>query len=105
MLLEAVLTFLLVFVVFATASTQKARSTRIRGFAIGLTITMDIFVGGSFHRRVDESSAHIRPRARRPPLANHGVYWVGPLFGGVIAGGSSTTRFSFATSLPSTERI
>ena len=86
MLLEAILTFFLVFVVFATAADAKGAFNKIAGFAIGLTITMDILFGGPF------TGAAMNPaRAFGPALAahhwtNHGVYWVGPLFGGVVAG-------------------
>jgi MIP family channel proteins len=84
--LEAVMTFLLVFVVFATAADAKGAFNKIAGFAIGLTITMDILFGGPF------TGAAMNPaRAFGPALAtshwqNHGVYWAGPLLGGVIAG-------------------
>lgn len=86
MLLEAVMTFFLVFVVFATAVDAKGAFNKIAGFAIGLTITMDILFGGPL------TGAAMNPaRAFGPALAarhwtNHGVYWVGPLFGGVLAG-------------------
>jgi MIP family channel proteins len=84
--LEAVMTFLLVFVVFATAADAKGAFSKIAGFAIGLTITMDILFGGPF------TGAAVNPaRAFGPALAtshwqNHGVYWAGPLLGGVLAG-------------------
>jgi MIP family channel proteins len=86
MALEAVLTFFLVFVVFATAADNKGAYAKIAGFAIGLTITMDILFGGPF------TGASMNPaRSFGPALAahhwnNHGVYWVGPLLGGIIAG-------------------
>lgn len=86
MVLEAVLTFLLVFAVFATAVDSKGAFSKIAGFAIGLTITMDILLGGPF------TGAAMNPaRAFGPALAahhwqNHGVYWIGPLFGGLLAG-------------------
>ena len=86
MALEAVMTFFLVFVVFATAVDAKGAFNKIAGFAIGLTITMDILFGGPF------TGASMNPaRTFGPALAtrhwnNHGVYWVGPLFGGILAG-------------------
>jgi MIP family channel proteins len=86
MALEAVLTFFLVFVVFATAADNKGAFNKIAGFAIGLTMTMDILFGGPF------TGASMNPaRSFGPALAahhwnNHGVYWVGPLLGGIIAG-------------------
>jgi MIP family channel proteins len=86
MVLEAILTFLLVFTVFATVVDAKGAFNKIAGFAIGLTITMDILLGGPF------TGAAMNPaRAFGPALAahhwqNHGVYWIGPLFGGLLAG-------------------
>jgi MIP family channel proteins len=84
-LLEAVMTFFLVFVVFATAVDPKGAFNKIAGFAIGLTVAADILLGGPF------TGASMNPaRSFGPALAahhwnNHGVYWAGPLLGGVIA--------------------
>lgn len=84
--LETLLTFFLVFVVFATAVDSRGASHKIAGFAAGLAITVDILFGGAF------TGAAMNPaRALGPALAahhwqNHGVYWVGPLLGGVLAG-------------------
>jgi len=86
MILEAAITFLLVFVVFATAADARGAFNKIAGFAIGLTVTVGILFSGPF------TGGAINPaRAFGPALAahhwtNHGVYWVGPLFGGVLAG-------------------
>jgi MIP family channel proteins len=83
--IEAVMTFFLVFVVFATAVDERGAFNKIAGFAIGLTITMGALMGGPL------TGAAINPaRAFGPALAsgiwaNHGVYWAGPLIGGVIA--------------------
>ncbi|HYA97530.1 MAG TPA: aquaporin, partial [Methylomirabilota bacterium] len=46
LLLEGIMTFFLVWVVFATAVDEKGAFNKIAGFGIGLTITMDILVGG-----------------------------------------------------------
>jgi MIP family channel proteins len=84
--IEAVMTFLLVFVFFATVADAKGAFNKIAGFAVGLAITMDTLFGGPF------TGAAMNPaRAFGPALAtthwqNHGVYWAGPLLGGVIAG-------------------
>jgi len=86
MILEAVMTFFLVFVVFATAVDERGAFNKIAGFAIGLTVTMGVLLGGPF------TGAALNPaRALGPALAanhwtNHGVYWIGPLAGGVAAG-------------------
>ncbi len=86
MIFEAVMTFFLVFVVFATAVDEKGAFNKVAGFAIGLSITMNALFGGPF------TGAALNPaRAFGPALAanhwnNHGVYWIGPLAGGVAAG-------------------
>jgi MIP family channel proteins len=86
MILEGVMTFFLVFVVFATAVDERGAFNKIAGFAIGLTVTMGVLLGGPF------TGAALNPaRALGPALAanhwtNHGVYWIGPLAGGVAAG-------------------
>jgi glycerol uptake facilitator protein len=84
MALEAALTFVLVFVAFATAVDANGVSGKIAGFATGLTVTAGMLLGGPF------TGAAMNPaRAFGPALAahhwtNHGVYWIGPLFGGIL---------------------
>ena len=86
MVLEAVTTFFLVWVVFATAVDLRGTFKAIAGFGIGLTITLGIMVAGPF------TGAALNPaRAFGPALAsghwlNWGIYWVGPLAGGFVAG-------------------
>jgi len=83
-LLEAILTFFLVIAVFGTAIDPRA--PKIGGFGIGLTVMVDILVGGPL------TGAAMNPaRAFGPALVagfwdNHFVYWIGPLVGGGIAG-------------------
>ena len=84
--LEAFTTFLLVFVVFATAADAKGAFHKIAGFAIGLTITMDILVAGPFTGGAMNPARTFGPALAAHDWANHGVYWVGPLLGGVVAG-------------------
>lgn len=82
--LEVVLTFFLVLVIFGTA--VDSRAPKIGGLAIGLTVTLDILAGGPI------SGAAMNPaRTFGPALAsghwnNHIVYWIGPLIGGALAG-------------------
>ncbi len=86
MCLEAIMTFLLVFVVFATAVDPKGAFDKIAGFAIGLTITVDILVGGPFTGAAMNPARAFGPALATHRWANHGVYWIGPLFGGLLAG-------------------
>ncbi|MFQ5694931.1 MAG: MIP/aquaporin family protein [Terriglobia bacterium] len=84
-LLEAALTFFLVFVVFATAIDERGAFKMVGGFAIGLVVTFDILAGGPL------SGASMNPaRSFGPALVSgfweaHWVYWVGPLAGGAMA--------------------
>jgi aquaporin TIP len=81
--LEAVMTFFLMLVVFGTA--LDGRGPKLGGLAIGLTITVDIFLGGPL------TGAAMNPaRAFGPALAqlswdDHLVYWIGPVIGAVVA--------------------
>ena len=86
MLLEAATSFLLVWVVFATAADAKGAFNKIAGFAIGLTVTMDILFAGPFTGAAMNPARAFGPALASHHWANHGVYWVGPLFGGVLAG-------------------
>ena len=86
MLLEGVMTFLLVFVIFATAVDSHGAASKVAGFAIGLTITMDILMGGPLTGAAMNPARAVGPALASHQWANHGVYWVGPLLGGVIAG-------------------
>jgi aquaporin Z len=86
MLLEAVASFFLVLVFFATSVDERGTFRSIAGFGIGLTITIGTLAIGPF------TGAAMNPaRAFGPTLAsnhwtNWGVYWIGPLAGGFIAG-------------------
>ena len=84
---EALLTFFLVLVVYATAIDPRGAFNKIAGFAIGLVLLFDILVGGPM------TGAAMNPaRAFGPALlagivdANHFlIYWVGPLVGAILA--------------------
>ncbi len=85
MLVEAILTFFLVFTVFGTGT--DARAPRgVYGAAIGLVLTFDILFGGPL------TGAAMNPaRAFGPALASgfwntQLLYWVGPLVGALLAG-------------------
>lgn len=86
MMIEAVLTFLLVFVIFGTAADKNCAFAKLAPFAIGLTITGDILAGGVL------TGAAVNPaRAFGPALVgrywlNQSVYWIGPIAGGIAAG-------------------
>ncbi len=84
--LEALITFFLVLVYFATTSEENIDSRSLSSFAVGLVYTIGILIAAPF------TGAALNPaRAFGPALAsthwsNQGVYWVGPLAGGFLAG-------------------
>jgi MIP family channel proteins len=83
---EAVMTFFVVFVFFATTVDKRNASPQSAGLAVGLAVTVAVLLGGPF------TGAGLNPaRVLGPALAaNHwtniGVYMIGPLGGGVVAG-------------------
>lgn len=86
MILEAIATFFLVWVVFGTAADSKSSSGKFAGVAIGLTVTMGILFAGPFTGAALNPARAFGPALIASKWLNHGVYWVGPLFGGFLAG-------------------
>ncbi len=85
MLLEGVTTFLLVLVFFATALDSNSSINKIAGFAIGLAITAGAIVSLPFTGASMNPARALGPALASRHWANHGVYWIGPLLGGVLA--------------------
>jgi MIP family channel proteins len=86
MALEAVTTFFLVLVVFATAVDSRGTFRAIAGFGIGLTIALGILVAGPFTGAALNPARSFGPALASGHWLNWGIYWVGPLAGGFIAG-------------------
>jgi MIP family channel proteins len=86
MVLEAVTSFFLVLVVFATAVDERGVFRSIAGFGIGLTITLGILVAGPFTGAALNPARAFGPAVASGHWTSQGVYWVGPLAGGFIAG-------------------
>jgi MIP family channel proteins len=86
MVLEAVATFFLVLMVFATAVDEKGTFRSIAGFGIGLSIALGILVIGPFTGGALNPASALGPALASSHWANWGVYWVGPLAGGFLAG-------------------
>jgi aquaporin TIP len=85
-LIEAVMTFLLVFVIFGTAADKNSAFGKLAPFAIGLTFSMDILLGGVLTGAAMNPARAFGPALVSHAWANQGVYWVGPLAGGIAAG-------------------
>jgi MIP family channel proteins len=83
-LIEAILTFFLVFVVYGSA--VDARAPKIGGLAIGLTVALDIMFGGPLTGAAMNPARTFGPALASGHWNNHMVYWIGPLIGGALAG-------------------
>jgi len=84
--LEALITFFLVLVYFATTSDDNIESRSLSGFAVGLVYTIGILVAGPFSGAALNPARAFGPALASTHWANQGVYWVGPLTGGFVAG-------------------
>lgn len=92
MLLEGVMAFILVIAYFATILDERGTFNKVAGFAVGLVVSAEVLVATAFlGGTVPVGASAINPaRTFGTALASwhwrgHGVFWVGPLFGGVIA--------------------
>jgi MIP family channel proteins len=83
-LVEAILTFFLVFVVYGTAVDQRA--PRLAGLIIGATVTLDILFGGPLTGAAMNPARVFGPAVAGNFWKAHYVYWIGPLLGGAAAG-------------------
>jgi aquaporin TIP len=83
--MEAVLTFFLVWVVFATALDPEGAFGKIAGLAIGLVITMDILAGGPFTGAAMNPARSFGPAVVSGELTGIWVYFLGPVIGGTVA--------------------
>lgn len=100
MALEAALTFFVVFVVFATAGDDvDSAPGGVAGLAVGLTIVMGALFGGPFTGAAMNPARAFGPALVAPHWQNQGVYWVGTLFGAIIAAFVSERLFAAARRL------
>jgi aquaporin Z len=83
--LEGILTFLLVTVVFGTAVDPKGAFKSIAALMIGVTITIDILIGGPFTGAAMNPARAFGPQLVGNYWTNGWVWYVGPLVGGAIA--------------------
>ena len=81
--LELVLTFFLMSAVYGTAVSPDA--PRVGGFGIGLVLLFDILVGGPLTGAAMNPARAFGPALVSGEWVGHGVYWVGPIAGAVLA--------------------
>ncbi|HTD81104.1 MAG TPA: aquaporin [Thermoplasmata archaeon] len=84
MLLELVMTFLVVFVVFATAIDPRGAAKTLGAIPIGLTVGIDWLFGGGFTGAAMSPGRWLGPAVASGFFDNWWVYWAGPLLGGIL---------------------
>ena len=80
---EIVLTFFLVFVVYGTGVDRRA--PKVGGLFIGLTVALDILIGGPIGGAAMNPARHLGPALLGGGIQYVWLYWVGPVVGGVLA--------------------
>lgn len=84
LLVEVILTFCLLFSIMGTAVYAKP-PIQIGGFGVGLTIFADILVGGPLTGASMNPARSFGPAVVSAFMANHWLYWVGPVIGAILA--------------------
>ena len=80
---ETILTFFLMFAVYGTAMDKRA--PKVGGLFIGLTVTLDILMGGPITGAAMNPARHLGPALIGGMLDNTWLYWVGPVMGSSLA--------------------
>ena len=84
MLLEGLLTFILVFVFFATIGDPNGATPRNMGLAVGFTVAVGALFGNPFTGACMNPAMPFGPALAAHHWTNQGTYWVGPLMGGIL---------------------
>ena len=84
-LIEAILTFFLVWVIFATAVDSEGSFNKIAGLAIGFTISFDVLMGFALTGAAMNPARAFGPQLVGDHWTKFWVWYVGPIAGGVIA--------------------
>jgi len=83
--IEGILTFFLVWVIFATAADPGGTFKSIAGLAIGFTITLDILMGGPLTGAAMNPARAFGPELVSRDWTDAWIWYVGPLVGGGLA--------------------
>ena len=85
LVLEAIMTFLLVWVIFATAVDPGGAFKSIAGLAIGLTITLGVLAAGPLTGAALNPARALVPELVQNVWDNFWIYIVGPGIGAAVA--------------------
>lgn len=84
-LIEAILTFFLVWVVFAVAIDPEGSFNKVAGLPIGLVMAMGAFMGGPLTGASMNPARSFGPALVAGHWTNIWVYFVGPIAGAIVA--------------------
>lgn len=85
--MEMVITFALVYTVYATAADPKKGSLgTIAPIAIGFIVGANILAAGPFSGGSMNPARSFGPAVASGNFSQNWIYWVGPLIGGALAG-------------------
>jgi aquaporin Z len=84
LVMEIILTFFLVFVIFGTAVDTRTPKV-VSGLLIGLTITMDILAGGNVSGAAMNPARWFGPAVVQQEWSDFWIWWIGPAIGAVAA--------------------
>ncbi|KAF8733504.1 hypothetical protein HU200_014803 [Digitaria exilis] len=84
--MEAVLTFSLLFAVYATVVDPRAAVGGMGPLLVGLVVGANVLAGGPFSGASMNPARSFGPALVAGVWTDHWVYWVGPLIGGPLAG-------------------
>jgi MIP family channel proteins len=96
--LEAIATFLLMFVIMGAAVDERSGVKAVAGLAIGLTLTAAILCLGPLTGASLNPARSLAPALVAGAWDYHWVYWVGPLAGAALA--AFVYSISFRTRSP-----
>jgi MIP family channel proteins len=86
LVVEALLTFFLVWVFFATTADIRGTFKAIAGLAIGLVVTFDILIGGPLTGAMVNPARAFGPQLIDSSWDDFWIWYAGPILGGAIAG-------------------
>ncbi|VAH74945.1 unnamed protein product [Triticum turgidum subsp. durum] len=83
---EAVLTFSLLFTVYATVVDPRRSVGNLGPLLVGLVVGANVLAGGPFSGASMNPARSFGPALASANWASQWVYWVGPMVGGLLAG-------------------
>ena len=85
LVIEAILTFFLVWVFFAMTADVRGTYKAVAGLAIGLTVTFDMLIGGPLTGGMMNPARAFGPQLVDTSFDDFWIWYAGPILGGAIA--------------------